>query len=147
VVKEAAEDAGVPITRPESFRGEDLLDSLAAADPRSHIACLEAAMGATEEGQDIITRRGRDWRTFDIPAVMANPLEVALGTCWPWADEELGEAIRDQWTGMIAAAAGDTGVTLAVVPLRVLAEPDGVLDQLQRQGFTIAGPEWRSPQG
>ena len=35
------------------------------------------------------------------------------------------------------------GVTLAVVPLRVLAERDGVLDQLERRGLEIAGPAWR----
>ena len=143
VVRRAARRADVPITRPERFRGEDLLDNLVEADPASHIPCLEAAMGATEAGQDIIEARGRDWRIFDIPAVMDNPLEVALGQCWPWADDELGEEIRDQWTGMIADAAGMEGVTLAVVPLRVLAEESGVLDQLQGRGFLISGPEWR----
>lgn len=143
VVRKAAGRADVPVTRPERFRGEDLLDDLADAEPASHIACLEAAMTATEAGQGIIEARGNDWRRFDVPAVMANPLEIALGTCWPWADDELGAEIRDQWTGMIADAADGEGVTLAVVPLRVLAEPDGVLDQLEGRGFDISGPQWR----
>lgn len=143
VVKDAADDADIPILRPERFRGEDLLDNLAEADPRVHIPCLEAAMAATEQGQPIIEARGNDWRKFDIPAVMANPLEQALGTCWPWADDELGEEIRAQWTGMIAEASQAQGTTVAVVPLRVLAESDGVLDQLERRGFDISGPEWR----
>ncbi len=143
VVRKAANRADVPISRPERFRGEDLLDDLAEAEPESHIPCLEAAMTATEAGQDIIATRGDDWRKVDVPAVMANPLEVALGKCWPWADENLGEEIRDQWTGMIADAASDTGVTLAVVPLRVLAEPGGVLDQLEARGLMMSGPDWR----
>lgn len=143
VVKDAADDADVDILRPERFRGEDLLDNLAAAEPASHIPCLQAAMAATEAGQEIIEQRGRDWRSFDIPAVMANPLEIALGTCWPWADDEIGEEIRDQWTQMIADASQAQGTTLAVVPLRVLAENDGVLDQLEARGFTIGGPDWR----
>ncbi len=143
VVRKAADRADVPITRPERFRGEDLLDDLAEAEPASHIPCLETAMSATEAGQDIIEARGNDWRKFDVPAVMANPLEIALGTCWPWADDELGEEIRSQWTGMIADAANGDGVTLAVVPLRVLAEQNGVLDQLEARGFFIGGPEWR----
>lgn len=142
VVRKAADRADVPVARPERFRGEDLLDNLAEADPASHIPCLEAAMGATEAGGTIIEARGRDWRRFDIPAVMDNPLEVALGTCWPWADDELGEEIRGQWTGMIAEAAADSGTTLAVVPLRVLAEEGGVLDQLEARGLPIAGPVW-----
>ncbi|MGJ8598303.1 TraB/GumN family protein, partial [Sulfitobacter sp.] len=135
--------ADVPITRPERFRGEDLLDNLAEAPPASHIPCLEAAMSATEIGPDIIEARGRDWRSFDVPAVMANPLEIALGTCWPWADAELGEELRGLWTGAINDAAEVEGVTLAVVPLRVLAEQDGVLDQLANQGLIISGPDWR----
>ena len=144
VVRKAADKADVPIIRPERFRGEDLLDDLAEADPREHIPCLEAAMSATEAGQDIIAQRGRDWRSFDVPAVMENPLEIALGTCWPWADPEVGEEIRGQWTGMIEDAASAEGVTLAVVPLRVLAEADGVLDQLDARGYVIAGPDWRA---
>ena len=131
------------ITRPDRFRGEDLLDDLAQAEPSSASLCLEAAMGATEAGQDIIEARENAWRNMDVPAVMANPLEIALGACWPWADDDLGGEIRDQWTGMLADAANDTGVTLAVVPLRVLAEQNGVLDQLAARGFTIAGPDWR----
>lgn len=144
VVKDAADDADVPIIRPQRLRGEDLLDNLAEADPRSHIPCLEAAMSAVEAGPAIIEQRGRDWRGFDVPAVMENPLEIALGTCWPWADAELGEELRAIWVGMIAEAAADEGVTLAVVPLRVLAEPDGVLDQLETRGYIIGGPDWRS---
>ncbi len=143
IVKKAADKADVPVTRPERFRGEDLLDNLAQAPPESHIPCLEAAMSATEQGQDIIEARGNDWRKFDVPAVMANPLEMALGQCWPWADNELGEDIRVQWTGMIEDAATQDGVTLAVVPLRVLAEDEGVLDSLKARGFEIYGPEWR----
>lgn len=143
IVQKAANKADIPIVRPERFRGEDLLDNLAAAPPASHIPCLEAAMTATEAGPTVIEARGNDWRRFDIPAVMANPLEVALNTCWPWADEDLGGEIRDQWTRMIAEASTAQGVTLAVVPLGVLAEKDGVLDQLEARGFAVAGPKWR----
>jgi len=143
VVKKAARKADIPIQRPERFRGEDLLDDLADAPPESHIPCLEATMSAAEAGPGIIDQRGADWRKFDVPAVMANPLEIALGKCWPWADEELGEDIRGQWTGMIEQAAAADGVTLAVVPLRVLAEDKGVLDQLETRGYVIFGPDWQ----
>jgi uncharacterized protein YbaP (TraB family) len=143
IVQKAANRANIPIIRPERFRGEDLLDNLAAAAPASHIPCLEAAMTATEAGRSIIEARGDAWRRFDIPAVMANPLEIALNTCWPWADEDLGGEIRDQWTRMITEASGTDGVTLAVVPLGVLAEKQGVLDQLEARGFAVAGPDWR----
>jgi hypothetical protein len=101
-------------------------------------------MAATEQGPELIARRGADWRAYDEPAVMANPLEVALGRCWPWADQAMGAELRGQWVEAITGATDAEGVTLAVVPLRVLAEPDGVLDQLERRGLTISGPAWRT---
>ncbi|MEL1252075.1 TraB/GumN family protein [Aurantiacibacter gilvus] len=143
VVRRAARRADVPADPVGSVRGEDMLDNLAEADPRDHLPCLEAAMTATEIGPELIEQRGADWRAYDVPAVMANPLEVALGRCWPWADDELGADLREHWVGAIENATGESGVTLAVVPLRLLAEPDGVLDSLQAGGHLISGPAWR----
>mgnify|MGYP006199123811 CR=1 FL=1 len=143
VVKEAAEKADVPITRAATLRGEDIIDNLAEAEPATHIPCLTAAMDAVEVGPDIVEQRGADWRRYDIPAVMANPLETALGQCWPWADETLGSELRTIWVDQISEASSASGVTLAVVPLRVLAESGGVLDQLAQRGFDISGPEWK----
>lgn len=143
VVKSAAEKANVPITRAATLRGEDIIDNLAEAEPAAHIPCLTAAMDAVEVGPDIVEQRGADWRRYDIPAVMANPLETALGRCWPWADETLGSELRTIWVDQISEASSASGVTLAVVPLRVLAESGGVLDQLAQRGFDISGPEWK----
>lgn len=143
VVEKAADRADVPAEPVGTVRGEDMLDSLAEAPPASHLPCLEAAMTATELDPDLIARRGADWRAFDVPAVMANPLEIALGRCWPWTDREVAAELRGQWTDAIDRAADADGVTLAVVPLRMLAEDDGVLDRLVRHGFEVAGPVWR----
>ncbi|KLE34142.1 TraB/GumN family protein [Aurantiacibacter luteus] len=143
VVRRAARRADVAATPVGTVRGEDMLDSLAAADPRSHLGCLDAAMTATEIGPRLVEQRGADWRAFDVPAVMTNPLEIALGRCWPWADEALGPALRTQWFEAIEAAARADGVTLAVVPLRLLAQDEGVLDRLAERGFDPAGPAWR----
>jgi uncharacterized protein YbaP (TraB family) len=143
VVKDAAEKANVPITRAATLRGEDIIDNLAEAPPAAHIPCLASAMDAVEVGPDIVEQRGADWRRYDIPAVMANPLETALGRCWPWADETLGNELRTIWVDQIAEASSAKGVTLAVVPLRVLAESGGVLDQLAQRGFDMSGPEWK----
>jgi uncharacterized protein YbaP (TraB family) len=143
VVRKAADKADVPTTRAATLRGEDLLDNLAAAPPETHIPCLTTAMDALEAGPDIVTKRGTDWRRYDIPAVMANPLEQALGKCWPWADDEVGGELRTIWVDRIAEASTASGTTLAVVPLRVLAESGGVLDQLDARGFDIFGPAWK----
>ena len=144
VVEKAARRADVPTEPVGTIRGKDMLDSLAEATPQSHLTCLDAAMTATEIGPELIEQRGADWRAFDVPAVMANPLEQALGQCWPWADQAVGTQLRGQWLQAIQQAAQQDGVTLAVAPLRVLAEPDGVLDQLAAQGIEISGPQWQS---
>lgn len=144
VVRKAARHVKVPTQPVGEVRGEDMLDNLFAAAPETHIACLDAAMAATEAGTDIVTARGQAWTEFDVPAVLANPLEEALGRCWPWTNDGFGPAIRQQWVGAIRDAAIKPGVTLAVVPLRVLAEPDGVLDELESQGIRIVGPTWRA---
>jgi len=143
VVKDAAEKADIPITRAATLRGEDVIDNLFAAPPSAHVPCLVAAMDATEAGPQVVEERAANWRRFNIPAVMANPLEAALGQCWPWADETLGSELRGIWVARIAEASAAKGTTLAVVPLRVLAESGGVLDQLALRGFDIAGPAWK----
>lgn len=143
VVRKAARRADVATRPVGEVRGEDMLDNLFAAAPASHLPCLDAAMAAAEIGPDIVTARGKSWTGFDIPAVMANPLETALGRCWPWTDNSFGTALRGQWIEAIDEAIAQSGVTLAVVPLRVLAEQDGVLDQLERRGLDVKGPAWR----
>lgn len=143
VVKDAAEKADIAITRAATLRGEDVIDNLFEAPPQAHIPCLVAAMDAVEAGPQIVEERATNWRRFKIPAVMNNPLESALGQCWPWADETLGSELRTIWVDRIAEASAAKGTTLAVVPLRVLAEGGGVLDQLDARGFDIAGPPWK----
>ncbi|WP_428684065.1 TraB/GumN family protein [Sphingopyxis sp.] len=142
IVRKAARQSKIPMQPVGEVRGEDMLDNLFAAAPETHIPCLAAAMTATEVGPDVVTARGKAWTEFDVRAVMANPLEEALGRCWPWTNDGFGPEIRQQWVSAIDRAATQPGVTLAVVPLRVLAEKDGVLDQLDRKGLPISGPAW-----
>lgn len=142
VVRKAARHAKIPTQPVGEVRGEDMLDNLFAAAPETHIPCLVAAMTATEAGAGVVNERGKAWTEYDVRAVMANPLEEALGRCWPWTNDGFGPALRQQWVDAIDTAATQPGVTLAVVPLRVLAEKDGVLDQLDRKGLPISGPAW-----
>jgi hypothetical protein len=142
VVRKAARQSKIPTQPVGEVRGEDMLDNLFAAAPETHIPCLEAAMAAAEADGDVVIARGRAWTEFDVPAVMASPLEEALGRCWPWTNDSFGPELRQTWVGAIRDATGQPGVTLAVVPLRILAERDGVLDRLKSQGLPISGPAW-----
>lgn len=143
VVRKAADQADIPKRPVGEIRGRDMIDNLFESDPQTHIPCLRAAIAAVEAGPEIVEERGRSWTGFDIPAVMENPLEAALGQCWPWNGDGFGSELRQQWVTAVREAAPQPGVTLGVVPLRVLAERGGVLDQLRARGFEIKGPAWR----
>jgi hypothetical protein len=108
---------------------------------------VQASIAATEAGPDAVQARGLAWTRFDVPAVMASPIESAMMQCWPWGDPTLGTLLRGQWISAVEGALREPGVTLAVAPLRVLAETGGVLDDLERRGFEIIGPDWRADQG
>lgn len=143
IVRKAARRGDIATRPVGEVRGEDIIDNLFAAAPETHLPCLDAAMAAAEIGPEIVTARGRAWTSFDVPAVMANPLETALGRCWPWTDNQLGAELRGQWVTALDEAVVQPGVTLAVVPIRVLAEEGGVLDQLKARDLDISGPRWR----
>jgi len=146
VVRRAARRARVPVTSIGSVRGDVLVDDLLTRPPESWVSCIEASIAATEGGREAVEARGLAWTRFDVPAVMASPVETAMMQCWPWGDPALGTLLRGQWISAVEGALREPGVTLAVAPLRVLAEPGGVLDDLERRGYEIVGPAWRAGQ-
>lgn len=143
VIKKVAREARIPLRPVGTVRGDEIVDSLITAPPTTYAACVERALAAAEAGPDGAAARIADWRARRVPAVMAQPLEQALGLCWPWGDPEIAPLLRRQWAEAVQTALGEPGVTMAVAQLRVLAEPDGVLDALEAQGYEIEGPEWK----
>lgn len=144
VIKRAARDARIPVRPVGTVRGDEIVESLISAPPAAYAACLERALSAAEAGPEGAAMRIADWRARRVPEVMSQPLEQALGLCWPWGDPEIAPLLRRQWAEAIQTALGEPGVTMAVAQLRVLAEPDGVLDRLEAQGYEIEGPEWKA---
>ncbi|WP_374275561.1 TraB/GumN family protein [Brevundimonas sp.] len=144
VVRRAARDARIPGDPVGTVRGDDIIDNLITAPPETHAPCIEQAVGAAEVGPAGASARLDDWRARRVPEVLASPLDRALNVCWPSGDADIAHLLRRQWSDAIRAALEQPGVTLAVVQLRVLAEPAGVLDQLQAEDREIIGPDWRA---
>lgn len=144
VIKKVAREAGIPVRSVGAVRGDEIIDNLITAPPTTYAACLERALAAAEVGPEGAAVRINDWRARRVPEVMAQPLEQALGLCWPWGDPEIAPLLRTQWAEAVQTALGEPGVTMAVAQLRVLAEPDGVLDRLAAQGYEIEGPAWKA---
>ena len=143
-VRDAARRARIEGRSIGFVRGDEIVDNLITQPPEVYRPCIAAAVTAAEAGPDNFAERAADWRARRVPEVMANPLDIALGQCWPWGDPEIGPQLRGQWLTAISDSVEQPGVTLAVAPLRLLAEPGGVLDGLEADGFDIVGPEWRT---
>jgi hypothetical protein len=143
VVRAAARAARVKGEPVGVVRGDDLIDNLINLPPQTYLPCLEAATAAAESGAAGAAARLDDWRSLRVPEVLANPVDIALNLCWPSGDPEMAPALRTSWAEATMVALGQSGVTLAVAPLRILAEPGGVLDQLEAQGLQPRGPVWK----
>lgn len=143
VVRGAARRARVPGESVGIVRGDEIVDNLLGQPPGTYVPCVAAGVGAAETGPEGFALRAEDWRARRVPEVIANPLDFALSQCWPWGDPEIGTQLRGQWLTALSTALEQPGVTLAVAPLRLLAEPGGVLDGLESQGFEVVGPEWK----
>lgn len=144
VVRDAARDAEIE-GRPVGFlRGDEIVGNLIVQPPSAYQPCVAASIAAAEAGAETFPDRAEAWRRKRVVEVVANPADVALNQCWPWGDPEIGPQLRGLWLTALSEAVDQPGVTLAVAPLRLLAEPGGVLDGLEADGFEIVGPEWRA---
>lgn len=143
VVKEAARVAGVTGEPVGVVRGDELIDNLITLPPSTYVRCVEAATTAAEAGPAGAAARLDAWSGLRVAEVLANPLDQALGLCWPSGDPDIAPVVRTKWAEATNTALGQPGVTLGVAPLRILAEPGGVLDQLEAQGLHPRGPEWK----
>lgn len=146
VVRRAARKAKVPIRSIGVVRGDEMVEMLITAPPAAHLPCLQASIRAAEDGPGAAAARAEAWRRRQVVEVMASPLEQALAQCWPWGDPTLSVQLRGQWIAALTHALEQPGVTLAFVPLRVLAETDGVLDQIEVARLEVSGPPWKSGQ-
>jgi len=144
VVQAAARSARIPGEPVGVVRGDELIDNLITLPPSTYVRCVEAATSAAEAGPAGAAARLDAWSGLRVPEVLANPLDQALGMCWPSGDPDIAPTVRTLWAEATNTALGQPGVTLGVAPLRILAEPGGVLDQLEAQGLDPRGPEWKT---
>ena len=143
VIRRAARRARVPVRPVGTVRGDELVESLITAPQTTHVACVEAAIVAAEQGPDSARIRAEDWRALRVADVVASPIDRALNQCWPWGDPEIAPQLRQQWAAAIETALVSPGVIMGVAPIRLLAEEGGVLDGLEARGFDVVGPEWK----
>lgn len=145
-VRNAARRARVPGEPVGIVRGDELVDGLINDPPAQYVPCVGAALAAAEAGPDSALARLEAWRALRVPEVLATPLDIAMDLCWPTGDPEIAPLMRTQWREAAQTALEQPGTTMAVAPLRILAEPGGVLDQLEGLGLEVRGPDWKPGQ-
>jgi hypothetical protein len=143
-VKKAAREARVPGAPIGTVRGDELVEGLISDPPSQYVNCVAAAVTAAEEGPAGAEARLEAWRSLRVPDVLATGLDLAYDQCWPSGDPEIAPMVREQWREATQAALSQPGVTMGVASLRILAEPGGVLDQLEAEGLDVRGPDWKT---
>lgn len=143
VVKQAARSNRKPAEPVGVYRADEIIDRILTTPPERYLDCMEAAVAAAEIGPQEGARRAEAWRLRRVAEVLASPLEQAVNTCSYWAVMGQGAALEATWSTAIDEALSEEGVTVAIAPLRLLAQPGGLLDRLEGQGLEPLGPDWR----
>lgn len=139
-VRRAVKDYKLTLVPTERSKARPLVKDLFASTPQEHLLCLEAAIAVAEAGPAAIQARSDAWAARRVPEVLASPADKANLHCWPTAEiVEPGDALAAEMKQLLA----EPEVTVAVLTLRSLAEPGGVLDGLESAGFDIQGPAWK----
>ncbi|GAW42187.1 TraB family protein [Brevundimonas sp. SH203] len=146
IVRRAARANKTPAQPVGVYRGDELIDNVLTTPPEAYLPCIEAATAAAEAGPVSGAQRAENWRRRRIPAVLDSPLEQAATACSYWSVMGQGPRLRGIWNDAVDQALSERGVTVAIAPLGLLAEANGVLDRLTADGLEPLGPDWRPPQ-
>lgn len=142
VVRAAARKTDRPVRLVGDMDARHVDDSLARPDA-TQIACVSAAIAATEAGTPGVLERGMAWTNLRVAEVVASPLEQAVDRCAWFADGILRHEGRVQWAEAVGRALDQPGATMIVAPITMMAEPGGFLDQIEERGLQVSGPDWK----
>lgn len=139
-VRRAVKDYKLTLVPIEKSKAKPLVKDLFASTPQEHLPCLDASIGMAEAGPSAVQARSDAWAARRVPDVLASPVDKFEAVCWPTAEIiEPGAELIGEMKQLLA----EPQVTVAVLTLRSLAEPGGVLDGLAAAGFDIQGPAWK----
>lgn len=143
-VSKAVVDYKLKLVPLKKMNAKPLAADLFDSPPSRHVACLMASVAMAEAGPAGIEARSQDWAAHRVPEVMASAADHRFANCWPAGAAGL-MTNADLLSGVEHLLA-DREVTVAIVPLQMLADKQGVLDRLATAGFAVDGPAWKSNQ-
>ncbi|MEN9706056.1 MAG: hypothetical protein RLZZ393_1935 [Pseudomonadota bacterium] len=153
IVEKAARKARVPVRTPEV--------QLSIADPKgvirdfaqtpldADIDCFESLLVRVERELPLMRQRANAWSRGDVATLRRLPLEDAESRCLnavtstPAVAREYEAAIlhvREDWVLAAEGALLRNASSVAVVPMREVFAPDGLLAQLRARGYAVTEP-------
>jgi hypothetical protein len=123
-----------------SMKAKTALNDFFSTPPQTYVPCLVDSITMAEAGPAAFKARSDAWAERQVPAVLNSPVDKVYETCSPVAWGVVSPpALQPQIRGLMQ----EPKVTAAVVTLRSLAKPGGVLDNLSAAGFKVSGPAWK----
>lgn len=128
----------VPIAKAQA---KQVANDFFSTPPRAYLPCLMDSVALIEAGPGAVKARSDAWAQRKVQAVLGSPAEAVQESCLPPAfavhkPQDLSGAMRD--------LLNQKPLTVAVIGLKSLARPGGILDSLAASGYEIQGPKWKS---
>ncbi|CAA9499600.1 MAG: hypothetical protein AVDCRST_MAG91-979 [uncultured Sphingomonadaceae bacterium] len=114
--------------------------SFFATPPQAFVPCLIDAIALAEAGPGVFKARSDAWADRRVGDVLASPADKGFLTCVP---ANLRSMFVPNMTAEVRRLVQQPQLTAAVVDLRTLAQPGGVLDDLTAAGYKVEGPSWK----
>jgi len=143
-VRRFARQRHIPVDDVAVPGAAELLDALRTIAPDLESKCFSAVLTTIESGMPLLAARAAAWANGDVAQIASLPpsSEAACGAVLR-ADSRTADllaGIHDHWLTALEAHLRGSGVTVAVVDMDLLLGHDGLLRDLQDQGYRVDGP-------
>jgi uncharacterized protein YbaP (TraB family) len=122
-----------------------ILNEVGEIPRAAEIGCLDATVERLETDLEAMKARARAWSLGDVDALRALPYPKQRQICTsaaatsPQIKALMDQAARD-WQAALEKALATRRTTLAMKPIYDLIAPNGILDRLRAEGYTVEGP-------
>jgi uncharacterized protein YbaP (TraB family) len=114
------------------------------------IACLVATIERLETDMEAMKQRANAWAVGDLDELRRLPFPRQRTTCRdalmsaPALQDEFNDVknrVLSEWMAAVESALAKNDVTLAVLPMEDILDPQGRLAKLQQKGYTVEWPQ------
>lgn len=115
------------------------------------LACLERTLDRLGEDMELLRGRANAWATGDVAALRAMPQTDQYQACLEAITEsgigrklgmgDVAAKLREEWYAKADAALDANATTFAILSMRELLRPGGVVETLKAKGYTVLAPD------